>query len=224
MEITQAQTSSVAATLSGDPTPERTSDEPTIASDFETFLKMLTVQMENQDPLNPVKAEDFAVQLATFSGVEQAVYTNKLLGQLQSQMGLSGIGPYADWIGKDARAPVDAYFDGSAINIATEPDPTATEAFLVVRDGNGIEVQRVAIPTDPRLVEWDGTTASGLPFPEGRYGFTVESWSEDGLEAVETAQVYTRVLEARGDADKTVLVTAGGIEVPVDKVTGLRQP
>ena len=41
------------------------------SSDFETFLKMLTVQMQNQDPLNPVESTDYAVQLATFSGVEQ---------------------------------------------------------------------------------------------------------------------------------------------------------
>ncbi|WP_425050923.1 flagellar hook capping FlgD N-terminal domain-containing protein [Psychromarinibacter sp. S121] len=224
MEITQTQTSPVATVLSADPAPVRATDEPTIASDFETFLKMLTVQMENQDPLNPVKAEDFAVQLATFSGVEQAVYTNKLLEQLQSQMGLSGIGPYADWIGKDARAPVDAYFDGSAITVASDPDPNATEAFLVVRDGNGLEVQRVAIPTSAAQIEWDGATASGLPVPEGRYGFTVESWTEDGLEAVETAQIYTRITEARGGGDQAVLVTAGGIEVPVDQVTGLREP
>jgi flagellar basal-body rod modification protein FlgD len=50
-----------------------------ISSDFETFLKMLTVQMQNQDPLNPVDSSDYATQLATFSGVEQQVQTNDLL-------------------------------------------------------------------------------------------------------------------------------------------------
>ena len=41
--------------------------------DFQTFLKMLTTQIKNQDPLNPMEGSDFAVQLATFSGVEQQV-------------------------------------------------------------------------------------------------------------------------------------------------------
>ena len=44
-----------------------------ISSDFQTFLTMLTTQLQNQDPLNPVESSDFAVQLATFSGVEQQV-------------------------------------------------------------------------------------------------------------------------------------------------------
>lgn len=39
-----------------------------ITSDFNTFLRMLTVQMQNQDPLKPIESSDFAVQLATFSG------------------------------------------------------------------------------------------------------------------------------------------------------------
>lgn len=37
-------------------------------TDFNTFLRMLTVQMQNQDPLNPIDSTDYAVQLATFSG------------------------------------------------------------------------------------------------------------------------------------------------------------
>jgi flagellar basal-body rod modification protein FlgD len=42
-----------------------------LSSDFETFLKMLTTQLKNQDPMNPVDSADYAVQLATFSSVEQ---------------------------------------------------------------------------------------------------------------------------------------------------------
>ena len=62
-----------------------------ISSDFETFLKMLTTQMQNQDPLNPIESSDYAVQLATFSGVEQQVRTNQLLADLANQMGSSGL-------------------------------------------------------------------------------------------------------------------------------------
>ena len=58
-----------------------------ISSDFDTFLRMLTVQVQNQDPLNPVDATDYATQLATFSGVEQQVLTNDLLTGLQDLLG-----------------------------------------------------------------------------------------------------------------------------------------
>lgn len=53
-----------------------------LSSDFETFLKMLTTQMENQDPLNPVDSAEFAMQLATFSGVEQQIRTNDILADM----------------------------------------------------------------------------------------------------------------------------------------------
>ncbi len=52
---------------------------------------MLTVQMKNQDPLNPIQSSDFAVQLATFSGVEQQVRTNELLSRLAEGFASSGM-------------------------------------------------------------------------------------------------------------------------------------
>ena len=44
---------------------------------FETFLKMLTTQIQNQDPLSPMQADQFADQLASFSMVEQQTLTNQ---------------------------------------------------------------------------------------------------------------------------------------------------
>ncbi len=72
-----------------------------ISSDFETFLKMLTVQMQNQDPLNPVDSSDYAVQLATFSSVEQQVLTNDILRSLSDQIGGGSIQQLAGWIGME---------------------------------------------------------------------------------------------------------------------------
>lgn len=74
-----------------------------INSDFETFLIMLTTQMQNQDPLNPIDSSDFAVQLATFSSVEQQVKTNDLLTSLGQQFELMGLSQLAGWVGMEAR-------------------------------------------------------------------------------------------------------------------------
>ena len=69
------------------------------ASDYETFLKMLTVQMQNQDPLNPVEASDFAAQLANFSAVEQQVLTNNLLTSIEARLAATGVSQLAGWVG-----------------------------------------------------------------------------------------------------------------------------
>jgi len=79
---------------------------------------MLTVQMRNQDPLNPMNSNEFAVQLATLSGVEQQSYTNQLLSAMVNQTGLSDLG---SWVGMEARIFGGAYYDGDAI--ALTPDP-----------------------------------------------------------------------------------------------------
>jgi hypothetical protein len=81
--------------------PQLSEDTPkaTLGSDFETFLKMLTTQMKNQDPLNPVESSEYAVQLATFSSVEQQVLTNDLLTRLIGQSHRAGFG-----LGRDGSA------------------------------------------------------------------------------------------------------------------------
>ena len=66
-------TSAVSGTGATNTAPTQTKSSGFSGGDFETFLKMLTTQIRNQDPLNPMEGSEFAVQLATFSGVEQQV-------------------------------------------------------------------------------------------------------------------------------------------------------
>ena len=194
-----------------------------ISSDFETFLKMLTVQLENQDPLEPIKSEDFAVQLATFSGVEQQVLTNDLLKSLQSQMSISGMAQFAGWVGMEARAPVAAHFDGAPITLAPEPDLTSNSANLVVKNEFGTEVQRVPINVSHDPIEWSGLIGSNLA-SSGLYTFSVESVSAGAVTSTKPVEVYTQIIEARTSNGETVLVTEGGVEVATDAVTALRDP
>jgi flagellar basal-body rod modification protein FlgD len=105
-----------------------------ITSDFDTFLRMLTVQMQNQDPLNPVDSTDYATQLATFSQVEQAVLTNDLLKSLTTQLTSGGLADMAAWVGKEARAAAPAYFDGAPITLSPNPALLADQAEVIVRN------------------------------------------------------------------------------------------
>jgi len=219
MEISSALAQAAPATNTA------TADQPAIDSDFETFLRMLTVQMQNQDPLNPTKAEDFAVQLATFASVEQQVFTNDLLEAMQLQMGLSGVSEFANWIGKEARAPTFASFDGETpIDVAVSPDPNADEAYLVVKNTDGLEVDRYPIDLDDSMLQYDGTTAGGSTLPEGEYSFTVENWIDGGADSFAQAEVYTKVTEARIVDGQIVLVTEGGVEISTEQVSALREP
>ena len=203
------------------PIPPALKADQLISSDFNTFLKMLTTQLKNQDPLNPMDNSEYAVQLATFSGVEQQVKTNTLLESLGAQLGLSGLATYAGWVGKDARADMPVWYSGKPVTLAAQPDPQADSADLVVTDTTGGVVARQPVPLDADTVAWTGLDPSGVPLPTGRYTFALESFAQGLRIATTPAEAYARVIEARGGATPT-LVFEGGVEVEAKTVTALR--
>ncbi len=193
-----------------------------MSTDFETFLKMLTAQMQNQDPLNPIDSADYAVQLATFSNVEQQVKTNDLLTSLGQQMGAMGLAQFAGWVGMEARVAAPANFDGALVTVFPIVAKAADSAVLIVSDENGVEVSRSDIATGDEPIDWAGVDSSGQPLPFGNYSFTIESYAGGNLIATDQAQVYSQVNEAKFLDGEMTIVINGGIEVDASKVTALR--
>lgn len=215
--VTSATTATTTSTASS------ASSSTVISSDFETFLKMLTTQMENQDPLNPMDSADFALQLATFSGVEQQVLTNDLLGSLSTQFGLMGMTQLAGWVGMEARVAAPVYFDDAPVTLAPNPVSGADSAVLVGYDADGTEVYRKSISVTADTVEWNGTDTNGNALPAGLYSFELESYNNGTLLSTDTTEVYSRIVEAQGTSDGTVLVLKGGTTVTTDAITALRE-
>ncbi|MBU2359992.1 MAG: flagellar hook assembly protein FlgD [Alphaproteobacteria bacterium] len=216
---TQTQTSPVTAANA----TAMTGGNSNISADFETFLKMLTVQMQNQDPLNPVDSSDYATQLATFSGVEQQVQTNDLLRALTGQMNTGGLMQLAGWVGMDARAAVPAYFDGAPVTVVPNVQRGADAAQLVVRDADGIEIQRLTIATDNVPVTWAGVTTDGAPLPRGFYAFDTVSLAAGEVVAEAPSEIYARVTEVQVTGGVNTLILAGGKSVPASQVTAVRE-
>jgi flagellar basal-body rod modification protein FlgD len=195
-----------------------------ITSDFDTFLRMLTVQMQNQDPLNPIDSADYAVQLATFSGVEQQVRTNQLLLDMQTRFQQMGMAEMAGWIGQEARSAAPVRYQGSPVAISPSPASGADRAVLVVRDARGTLVAREEIPARAGSYQWLGADAGGNPLPNGDYTLSVESLQGDKVIDTRPVEHYARVVEVRSGPDGARLVLAGGVEVSSSAVTALRQP
>ena len=207
-------------TATASPVPARRA----LSSDFETFLKMLTAQMQNQDPLNPLESTDFAVQLATFSGVEQQVRTNDLLTALSQQLGAAGLGRAADWVGMEARVPAQIRFDGSPLTLYPAVAAGADSATLIVTDPAGREVMRQPIDPGAGTLDWAGVGPDGQPMAPGIYSFTIESRSGGKVLSTDPAEIYATISEVRlVDGGITVLLP-GGVEIAADRITALRSP
>jgi flagellar basal-body rod modification protein FlgD len=195
-------------------------------SDFDTFLKMLTAQVQNQDPLNPLDSTDFAVQLATFSGVEQQVRTNDLLAELSGALGGSDLGRLAGWVGMEARAATRVVFDGSPVALEASPSPDAARAELQVRDTTGKLWDRFDIPVATGPVTWSGQRADGSAFASGAYDMEVVSYGAEG-EVIETSvpESFQRITEIRRASDGvgTEIVLAAGVTVSPEDISALRE-
>lgn len=203
---------------------QSTTKEAAVSSDYETFLKMLTVQMRNQDPLNPVEASDFAAQLANFSSVEQQVLTNDLLTSIESRLANSDFAALADWVGMDARSVNAAFFAGDPITTSISPDPMAERRELIVKDGAGREVYRAALGLSDTNVTWTGETSGGTLAANGHYSLFVEGYATGESLGLTQLETYGRIQEARVAPDGLTLVLAGGQAILADQVTALRAP
>lgn len=219
-----AISSNIASTGTGVTSAKPASAAGAISSDFETFLKMLTTQMQNQDPLDPMQSTDLSVQLATFSGVEQQVKTNDLLKDLSAQMSISALSDLSSWVGMEARSAGPQSFEGAPISLVATAPVSAETAHLIVQDRSGREVQRLQIGAGTQNIEWAGTDASGAPLPADRYSFSVEAESNGAPLPTDPVQGYARVMEVRADPTGAVLVFRDGRESSVSDVTALRLP
>ncbi len=226
MEPLTSPFATTGATATALPNPQSNSQNSAAAlsSDFETFLLMLTTQMENQDPLNPVESEDFAVQLATFSGVEQQVRTNQLLENLAGGMGVTGLAQLAGWVGMEARVAAPVAFDGAPVELSISPAPGSDSAQLIVLDAFGNEVGREAVPLGQDTIEWAGIGSNGQPLSAGRYTLQLASISQGEITGTSPVAHYAHIGEARQGLNGIELVIEGGVVVPSDQVTALREP
>ena len=195
-----------------------------VTSDYDTFLKMLTTQMQNQNPLDPIDSADYAVQLATFSGVEQQTRTNQWLEALSSQFGMMGMAQLAGWVGQEARAAVPVWLQDTAITLSPNPAAAADRAVLVVTDANGQLVSREDLPASTDPYQWFGADAAGNPLPQGLYSLSLESYAGDNLLGTTPVESYARILEAQSGAGGTTLLLAGGVTVAAENITALRVP
>lgn len=196
--------------------------QPGSNADFNTFLRMLTAQLKNQDPMNPMEGTEFAVQLATFSGVEQQAQTNKLLAQMISQTGAGGLTQAANLIGKEVQTTEPVRFGDTALTLDIAPDPRADDVALVALDASGQEVARELIGLGAGQVEWFGRDASGQKLPDGQYQFRIQNLRAGEVVSETDVPTYARVMEVQLKDDAPHLIFDGGASASMGAIHALR--
>jgi flagellar basal-body rod modification protein FlgD len=191
-----------------------------LAEDFDTFLGILVTQLNNQDPLEPMKSQEFTNQLVQFSTVEQAIATNSKLDQmLQAQAG-NRASQAVNYIGKEIAIDGNRMqLDGGQADFAYTLEDEAQTVAVEISNAEGQVVHTLQGDTGAGRhdVSWDGTTLSGKQLPDGVYN--VQVYAVDGDNQTVKASTETRGevtgFEVR---DQQIHFQVGGVEVPFDRV------
>ncbi|NDR57890.1 flagellar hook capping FlgD N-terminal domain-containing protein [Aliiruegeria sabulilitoris] len=218
-------TSVSAATQTGavSTTSSALTSESLTSQDMDTWLTLMTAQLQNQDPFDPVDSTEYTAQLAQFSAVEQQVETNDLLSELISVFTSSDLATMAEWVGKEVRVAAPVEYEGDPITITTQSEPTASYAEMVVQDAYGNEVTRYVVASGNDEVTWDGTNDSGQQVSGGSYNFRVESYDSNGeLLSTRDAETYVEVIEVQRQDDGYALILPDGTAISADDVSAVR--
>ncbi len=145
-------------------------DRKTIAENFETFLSLLTTQLQNQNPLDPLDTNQFTEQLVQFTEVEQSVKMNENLETLAKLSAANTITNAVSYIGKEVTiggktARLEGDFASWDVNFSAS-SPAAT--FTVI-DANGQPVysETRAVRAGVTSYVWDGRTSQDGTAPNG---------------------------------------------------------
>lgn len=201
------------------------------SEDFNNFLNLLTTQLQNQDPTEPLDTNQFTQQLATLSSVEQAIATNqnmeKLLGFLQAGQ----IGNAVSYIGKGVDAPGDSNkLEGGAANFTYELPSSAEEMTATIVDARGVAVfktENLPSTAGRHDFNWNGignqANSSGIEMPEGVYRIILNAKDSDGEEIKATTYTTGRVVSVESDSQGMTLSLDTGSRVSLEDVKSVRE-
>lgn len=165
--------------------------------DQSDFLKLLTTQLKNQDPLNPIENEAFVAQMAQFSSLSGITEMNTKLGSILDSLNNNQLSTATGLVGKyvltsGAKAVPDG--TGAVYGAITIPEG-ATDTTLAIKDSSGATIRTIklgAVEDGIHEFAWDGKNDAGVAVEPGPV--TIEATANVGgkREALSTS-VYALV-------------------------------
>ncbi|MEJ2377384.1 MAG: flagellar hook capping FlgD N-terminal domain-containing protein [Pseudolabrys sp.] len=167
----------------------------TIAGNFTTFLQLLTTQLQNQNPLDPLDTNQFTQQLVEFAQVEQQLKSNDQLSTLvslqqsaQATSALSMIGSTVVVNGQTAQLA-----NGSASWTLNASKPTTATISIADSTGQTAYTGKFAVNAGSQQFNWNGHGNDGKIWPPGSYTLTATGVDANGQPSTISTQVQAPV-------------------------------
>jgi flagellar basal-body rod modification protein FlgD len=163
-----------------------------IAGNFQSFLTLLTTQLQNQNPLDPLDTNQFTQQLVEFAGVEQQLNTNDSLTTLVSLQQTAQSTQALGFVGKTA------VVDGSTATVTNASAtwelnvPTNSNVNISIANSTGQTVFSGSYSVNAgnnQPFTWDGKGNDGTQWPDGKYTMSVTGADASGNPVAISTQI-----------------------------------
>ena len=189
------------------------------------FLRLMTEQLQHQDPLNPMQNSEFLGQLAQFSTVQGIQGLQTSLDGLGTSLATDQMLRGASLVGRTVLVPsakMALEGEGSVKGVVAAPD--AGTVTFDITDANGHSVRKITVTAEKAgevAFEWDGKDADGNRLAAGTYGVTATMGSGEAKQDLST-YVESRVDSVTVGSDGVFLDLAGLGTAPLDYVLRIR--
>jgi flagellar basal-body rod modification protein FlgD len=194
-----------------------------LSGNFDTFLTLLTTQLQNQDPMNPMDSDQFTQELVSFSGVEQQINTNDNLKQLISLQQGTTSNNAINYLGKNITITDGSgqLTDGDA-HWSYALGSAAASTVITVTDANGklVYTGKGETGAGQHDFDWDGKDNGGNQLADGTYKLSVASLASDGT-TVQTAVASKGVVSEVNFTGSEPYLMVGAMAVPVSSVSAV---
>ena len=199
----------------------------------DAFLQLLVTQLQNQDPLDPVKNEDFVAQLSQFSSLEQLQQINEAVTDDSDDQALVGLQEAVEsntavsLIGKKVEAPSETltYTGEGSVQIGYNLTGSANKVTIRIFNNEG-NLVRTLVENSPeagnKSLVWDGENETGQSLSAGTYSVVPEAINGAGNSVTVTAGLSGTVTGIRYENGAPILMMDGG-EAPLSAVAKISQ-
>ena len=196
-----------------------------LAGNFDTFLQLLTTQLQNQNPLDPLDTNQFTQQLVEFAGVEQQINMNTNLQTLISMQQTSEATSALQLVGSTVTvggqaATLSNATGSSAIWNLTAASPATANLTITNSSGQTAFTGTMALNAGSQSFSWNGMGNNGQTWPDGTYTLTVTATGANGQPVTVSSQVQGVVSAVNTNVNPPTL-TVGGQTVQISQITSI---
>jgi flagellar basal-body rod modification protein FlgD len=197
-----------------------TSTNPGIASNFTQFLQLLTTQLKNQNPLDPLDTNQFTQQLVQFAGVEQQLRSNDQLQTLVALQKSTQSSAALEFVGKTVViSGATTHLMSSGTSTWTFSSPKPASATVTIRDSSGQTAfsSNYSINTGRQDFVWDGRGTNGQRWPAGDYTMTITAKDASGQNVAITTDVQG-IVDSADVSETPPVLSIGELKFTIDQV------